>query len=134
MTNPTEALPQATILVVDDDVFMGQLIARLLKRLGVDDLQVAVSGREALGLVDSGKSFGLALLDLFMPDMDGIELIEQFAERRVAFPLVMLSGHDKRFLEQARALAEKRGLRVAGVLQKPVTAPGLEALLRQALA
>jgi CheY-like chemotaxis protein len=119
------------VLVVDDDAFMGQLIARLLARLGVPDTIVAASGREALQCIDNGNQFELALLDLFMPDMDGIELIEQLADRRLPMSLTLLSGHDIRYLQQARALAEKRGLHVAGILQKPVTAATLEALLQQ---
>ncbi len=128
---PPNSHDSMRVLVVDDDSFMGQLIARLLARLGISQTTVVLSGRQALRQIDDGANFELALLDLFMPDIDGIELIEQLADRTVPMPIALLSGHDARFLQQARALAEKRGLRVAGILQKPVAASDLEALLNQ---
>ena len=80
------------ILVVDDNESNRDLLRRRLVHEG-HEVTTAASGREALDiLAESG--FDLILLDLLMPDMNGIEMLERLKadERWYHTPVVMISG------------------------------------------
>ncbi|WP_457555144.1 response regulator [Candidatus Pyrohabitans sp.] len=61
------------ILLVDDEKVTGKLVKKLLKRYGYS-VRVVNSGDEALELLDSGYRPDLILMDVFMPEMSGIEV------------------------------------------------------------
>ncbi len=62
-----------TILVIDDSSSLRQVVAMTLKGAGYDVLQ-AGDGREALALLD-GRKIGMAVCDVNMPNMNGIEFV-----------------------------------------------------------
>ena len=62
-----------TILVIDDSASLRQVVAMTLKAAGYDVLQ-AGDGREALALLD-GRKIGMAVCDVNMPNMNGIEFV-----------------------------------------------------------
>lgn len=70
-------MPQASILVVEDDASIRRLVRSVLERAGYK-VDVAADGLEAvlkLGVVD----FDVILLDLMMPNLDGFSFIETLA-------------------------------------------------------
>ncbi|MDX9886983.1 PAS domain S-box protein [Thauera sp.] len=120
----------ADVLLVDDDVFQLQLLARQLAILGMDRVVARASGQEALDWLDAqAGGEQLILLDLNMPHMDGVEFIRRLVERGYAGALVLVSGEDARILETAERLARAHHLNVLGYLNKPVQSEHLEALL-----
>jgi diguanylate cyclase (GGDEF)-like protein/PAS domain S-box-containing protein len=80
------------ILVVDDHNYIRNLLVRLLNGQGYQT-RVAASGREALDLL-LHQSFDLVLLDLMMPDMNGIEVLRQLRQQNLIYhtPVVVVSG------------------------------------------
>jgi adenylate cyclase len=80
------------ILVVDDNASNRDLLRRRLVHEG-HDVAVAGSGLEALALLEK-NSFDLILLDLLMPDMNGVEVLERLKsdERWRSTPVIMISG------------------------------------------
>lgn len=87
-----DALKQKTLLVVDDSLPLKELNASLLEELGFQDVKMAASGMEALNLYEN-HPIDFTLLDIDMPEMDGIETLKKI---KAAFPntyIVMLSGH-----------------------------------------
>jgi signal transduction histidine kinase/DNA-binding response OmpR family regulator/HPt (histidine-containing phosphotransfer) domain-containing protein len=80
-------------LVVDDNEVSRTLCARLLRTWEMIPV-LAASGAEALRRVDAGQQFDGAILDMHMPDMDGLEVARQLRRRRATgqLPLVMLSS------------------------------------------
>ncbi len=62
-----------TILVIDDSTSLRQVVSMTLKGAGYDVLQ-AGDGREALALLD-GRKIGMAVCDVNMPNMNGIEFV-----------------------------------------------------------
>ena len=72
------------------------------------------------------------ILDLFMPDMDGIEVLRLLAEQHCDVPILMISNYQDGILTQAVRLAEGLGLNLAGSLNKPIQLPRLEAALEAA--
>ena len=80
------------ILIVDDEINLVNMLQRLLKNLGYD-ISVAMDGRQALERANQFEP-DLILLDIKMPDMDGIQVLKSlrstpfFAER----PIIVLSA------------------------------------------
>ena len=91
-SSSTQSLPQKTILVVDDDREILDLVSNYLCSLGYTVL-VAKSGPEAISAVES--HFGpidLLLVDVGMPGMTGIEFVKYFSSRRSDVPVIFMSG------------------------------------------
>jgi EAL domain-containing protein (putative c-di-GMP-specific phosphodiesterase class I) len=69
------------------------------------------------------------VVDLQMPDMDGLEILRELAQRKCSSKIVVVSGMDRRLLDTARRLGTELGLRMAGALEKPVRAAALKDML-----
>jgi two-component system OmpR family response regulator len=80
----------ATILIVDDETEFSGVIAERLRGRGFD-VDTAESGMEALGKV-KGKSYDAVVLDLAMPEMDGIETLTRLLEIDKNLQVIMLTG------------------------------------------
>ncbi len=120
------------VLVVDDDPFMLKLLGRMLSNLGVTQVTNCDSGSVALDCIVSPHGApDLILLDLNMPQMDGVEFVRKLVERHYADSLILVSGEGERMLEAAEKLAQAQGIKVLGWLRKPPTPNGLSALIKK---
>lgn len=83
----------ANILIVDDSSTMRKIISRSLRQAGlpVDEIFEAGDGIEGLGVIASGKTIGLILSDINMPNMDGLEFIKQVRANGNTVPVVMIT-------------------------------------------
>jgi PAS domain S-box-containing protein len=110
------------VLLVDDEPLVAQTIERLLRR--DYDITVARCGREAIDHVTAGARFDAIISDVMMPNMTGIELVEEL--QRIAPDqakrFIFLSGGA--FTPQARERLAQVG---ALQLEKPITAKELRA-------
>lgn len=96
---PTQAertvglLKTARLLVVDDSKMMRMAITRALRLLGVEHIEEASNGKEALQRLE-GTAFDLMLLDIEMPEMTGMEVLTymQACPRLRSFPVIVISG------------------------------------------
>ncbi len=71
------------------------------------------------------------VLDLRMPELDGIQLIRDLAQSKCKAVLLIATGLDDRISETARALAQESGLNVRGVIHKPIRAVELRDILQR---
>ncbi len=78
-----------SILVVDDEAYIRQLLQRILEVEGYN-VVTAASGQEAVDKVSSGN-INLVLLDIIMPGMDGIQTLELIREKS-DIPVIMVTG------------------------------------------
>ena len=101
------------ILVVDDDVMARELLVRFLSLRGYR-VRAAKDGREALQLVEASAP-DLVILDLVMPEMNGVELLRALATRDYAGRTIILSGHQNDPL-----LADAWALGPQEALDKPI--------------
>jgi DNA-binding response OmpR family regulator len=93
----------AKILVVDDERMICDLLRNVLARHG-HEVMVAMDGREAVALFREHRP-GITLLDLHMPEMDGIAVLKQIRNVDPMAAVMMLTGGGTEALEQqARAL------------------------------
>lgn len=81
-----------TILVVDDDAALANALCDFLRKDG-HQVEVALSGDEALALYGRTPGVYLALVDLMMPLMDGITLMGKLHERNPDLAVVIMTGY-----------------------------------------
>jgi len=80
----------ARILVVDDDTAVRTAIQIVLERDGHEVVLVG-NGRAGIAAVEE-REFDVVICDIFMPDMDGIETIQEFHQRAPKVPVIAMSG------------------------------------------
>lgn len=120
------------ILVLDDEPFMLKLLSHILANLGFSQVTACGSGYTALESFDSPNNPpDLILLDLNMPEMDGIEFVRHLVERRYTGSLILVSGEDERVLQTAEKLVRAHKIPALGHLHKPVKPEDLSALLEK---
>ena len=85
--------PNSAVLVVDDVPENRDLLVRRLKRLGINDVEQAANGIEALAAIER-KNFDLVLLDIMMPELDGFGVLERLKQsgRINDLPVVVISA------------------------------------------
>ncbi len=113
------------LLIVDDEVKFLDSIAQRLELRGFD-VAKASSGEQALKEAEAG-GFDLALLDLKMPGMDGIEVLKRLKEKHKYLEVIILTGHGS--LDSA---VESTKLGAFGYLPKPYELDNLLDVLKQA--
>lgn len=115
------------LLVIDDDPDVGEFVGRVAKLSGYETA-VTPSASEFRDLVASwGPSH--IVLDLMIPEVDGIELFRHLADANCRARIILLSGADRSLLEAAKRLALARGLDIVTCLGKPVRARELRETL-----
>lgn len=116
------------ILVVDDETDIRNLIQEILTEEGYD-VVTAANATEARKAVRE-RSPDLVLLDIWMPDTDGISLLGEWRrEHRFAGPVVILSGHGT-----VETAVEATRLGAADFVEKPLSLNRLLGTVEQALA
>ena len=101
----------STVLVVDDEAAARNALTKLLRREGYETV-AAGNGREALHALEA-KTPDLVLLDVMMPELDGLELLEVLHAhpRWKALPVVMLTAvSDTNCIRRAEQLGAKKYL------------------------
>jgi len=117
----------AQILVVDDEVGIRELLSEILADEG-HQVMVAESAGEARRLRERGRP-DLVLLDIWMPDADGITLLKEWAASgQLTMPVVMMSGHAT--IETA---VEATRIGALDFLEKPIALQRLLATVKRAL-
>ena len=114
------------VLLVDDETIFRDFVRQALEGLGRVAVQEAGNGQEACHLLQADtEGFDLLVCDVFMPDMDGIELLGALARQHYRGKLTLVSGGNPTMLELARTFAVKSGLRLAGAFPKENLTPVL---------
>ena len=105
------------LYILDDDAQYAELLAVVADNAGWE----TIVETNPIKLIEKNLSdIKLLVLDLNMPEMDGIEVIRKIAEKKYNITLILVSGFDARVLHSAQQLAEAHFLNVAASLTKPV--------------
>jgi DNA-binding NtrC family response regulator len=82
---------QAKVLIIDDEIEFASTLCQRLKLRGIAAIDVH-SGTEGLvSLVEMNP--GIVILDLKMPDMSGLDVLEKIMEHDSSIEVIMLTGH-----------------------------------------
>lgn len=81
-----------SILLVDDEERFARNLAKILEKRGFA-VSTAFGGAQALALLGSGAPIGVVVLDVRMPDMDGIETLRRIKQIDEDIQVIMLTGH-----------------------------------------
>ena len=100
------------VLVVDDNATNRRVLELQTAKWGMAS-RATESPKEALRWLDAGEAFDLAIVDMHMPEMDGVALAREIRERRASLPLVLFSSLGR------REVGDTEGL-FAAYLAKPV--------------
>ena len=116
---------QIKLLIVDDDE---KFLRTIAERLGLKDFDVTpiTEGNQAIEAAKKDK-FDVAILDLKMPGMDGMELLKILKDKNKFLEVIILTGHAS--IDSA-VEATKRG--AVGYLEKPYKFEKLLELLKEA--
>ena len=83
----------ARILIVDDDPIQRRLLEEAIKRFGYDAV-TAEGGEEALALLGAARgSFDLMVLDLVMPDLDGMGVMDAMRREGLTTPVIIQTAN-----------------------------------------
>ncbi|HEX5128036.1 MAG TPA: response regulator transcription factor [Rhodocyclaceae bacterium] len=98
------------ILLVDDHALLQHALAAMLESLlAGGDIVCAASAQEAVSALRGGKKFHLILLDLKLPDSDGLRLLSLLRKEAPGVPVAVFSGMDAPIYRQLAREAEVDG-------------------------
>jgi DNA-binding response OmpR family regulator len=106
------------LIIVDDDVNFLSALKRNLERYQFH-VDTCSEPTRALDQLFQIGNVDLLILDLTMPDFDGVELMQALARRNNPTPILLISGWWSETLELCSALGKGLGLNIVGALQKP---------------
>jgi DNA-binding response OmpR family regulator len=115
------------LLVVEDDEQLRDLIVQVAAQAGFSS-EIAVHGREASKRI-AGERFDAMVTDIYMPEIDGIELIRQARALHPGMPIIAISGGGDAVFSPLRVASL---LGAAHVLPKPFAIARLVHLLQAA--
>ncbi|MEW6593609.1 MAG: response regulator [Thermodesulfobacteriota bacterium] len=103
------------ILIAEDEKHIRLALSLLLRQEGYE-VEMAADGGEALRKLvhPDTPPFHLLITDLQMPEVDGLELIDRLEERRIAIPVIVITGYGNR-----ETACKVRRRRCAAYLDKP---------------
>jgi len=116
-------------LVVEDDGFQRRTVARMLRALGVREVLEACDGKEALASMQSRGPIDLVVCDLDMPEMDGMEFMRHLGQAKSDASVIISSAKERTLVASVEKMARAYGVRLLGLIEKPVTLAGLEDLI-----
>ena len=105
-------------LIVDDEPGIRNFVQHVAESVGMQAVG-AVSGSDALNKLKT-LSPTIIVMDMQMPNGDGVQLIQGLAGLGIDAKIVIISGADTRLLEVTAEIARQRGLDIGAVLHKPV--------------
>ena len=119
-------MTKATILIVDDEK---NILSTLSRALRIEDYEVDVAGSAAIALQKAAtRAYDGMLLDVMMPEMDGITMLRELREQGNEVPVIVMSGHGT--IDTA---VEATRLGAHDFIEKPIASERLLLSLERAL-
>lgn len=114
------AVKHQSILIIDDDPIQHRLIAGALCSVVDAEVVTMRSGQDALKLLRNGRlDVSVMMLDVYMPEFDGAEVIRELAQFDCDTGIVIMSVNE-RVLPAVKTMATGFGLNVLGTMPKPI--------------
>ena len=116
---------QARILIIDDDPIVQQSCKRILAENY--DVEVADTGQKGLAALET-QSFHLILLDLKLPDMQGMDILREAPDRFPDVPVIIITGYPS-----TESAEETKRLGAVHYITKPFTPDKIADAVRDVL-
>jgi EAL domain-containing protein (putative c-di-GMP-specific phosphodiesterase class I)/CheY-like chemotaxis protein len=116
------------VLVIDDEIEMGELICATAEAMGFE-CTLTTDSKMFIKMLSPDTT--IVLLDLILPEMDGVELLRMLGKQKCKAGIVLISAVGKRTIESATQLAQVHGLHIMGHLQKPFQLADLKEVLQR---
>lgn len=121
------------ILVLEDHAFQRSYAVKLLEQLGGSAVFEAADGAQALALLEAVGPVDVALCDLQMEGMDGVEFIQRVGAGGQVGAIIISSALPADLRRAVRQMVSLLGLEFLGDMEKPLQAPTLRRLLEKRL-
>lgn len=118
------------LLVVDDDPITAKFLTRCGDTAKASTMAV-LDGASFRRMLDSFLPTTV-VIDILIPDEDGIMLLRHLASQRRRMPIILISAYSHSYLPAARRLGEAYGLDIVDSLAKPINPLEFEAALHRA--
>lgn len=116
-----------TVMVVDDSSVQRQHTVKICSQLGLTICAEAVDGQDALEQISRLVTLpDLLLIDLEMPVMDGIALIQQLADRKLYVSILILSSREAALISSVETMVKAYGLPIVAALHKPLSSEKIQ--------
>ena len=115
------------LAIIDDDPGIAEIISTIATSCGFE-AHVFASGHDFISASEA-LPVDAIVMDIFMPDMDGIELLQWITRNQSKSRIILVSGYGEIYLEAACKLAEADGLRIQAALGKPFGIAAMEQAL-----
>ena len=119
-----------TVYLIDDDPAMLVLLTETIKPLGLTTKSYT-RAKQFFKQVSSFDADSVLVLDLLIPEIDGIEVMKQLAEMRNPPSLILISGRGTELLNSAEKLGRSYKLKILGCLNKSDMTEKFQQLLEQ---
>ena len=113
------------VVIIDDEAAFSTLLTKMVSEFGYE---VTVSPDPRSSRTYELRDSDIVFIDILMPHVSGIQVLEQLARQNVKSAVVLMSGQGDR-LNEAEKLAKKLGLYLIGVLEKPFRLADVELIL-----
>jgi DNA-binding response OmpR family regulator len=115
------------LMVIDDEPEFGEFVRRVAEEKGYD-VEVKVLPED---FMQAYKSFDptLIVLDIVMPNIDGIELVKWLYDQQCRASVILVTGADPMYMDAAKKIAENNNVTVTASLTKPIEVTDLRAVL-----
>lgn len=123
--------PELNVLVIEDDEFQRHIMSRILESIGIASVLHAGNGKEALEIIRgvNSKPIEVAICDLNMPEMDGMEFLRHLGQGGHNISVILTSALDAKLLSSVGRMTKLYGIKLLGIMEKPIQLSDLEALL-----
>ena len=115
------------VMICDDEPDFRAIVVDVVRGMEMDPVEVR-RPEDFAGIYEAGAP-DIVVLDIVMPNIDGLELVDWLAGAGYRGRLVLVSGYNPSYARAARTMADMKGIASVTVLQKPVSLADLRAVL-----
>ena len=124
------ALEEFSLLIVEDEPFTCRVHVDMAAAIGVGTILSAASVAEAIHEIDQAdEGVDAILLDIHMPEADGVEFLDDLIARDFQSPIIIVTGAHETLVKIVSGYGVANRLPISAVIRKPLTFDILKAML-----
>jgi len=123
-------MPQSTVYLLDDEPELVDLLSEVVELSGLKP-RAFTRANQFFEQITAFELSSILVLDLNMPEMDGIEVMRRLSTMDSSPALILMSGHDSNVLHSAEKLGRAHNLEIMASLNKPVLLEEFQEILER---